>query len=89
MAFAHGVVSVVVDKQIAFEGRLLVGDNHARREAAMCSLDISIAVVDANDNRVVVHIVHTLSFLPQCGCKNRLFVYGAVRRMPVLYAAVR
>lgn len=65
VTFAHGVIAAVVDKQIAFEGRLLVRDDHARRKAAMCSLDIPIAVVDADDYRVIVHIVHSLSF---CRC---------------------
>ena len=79
VTFAHGVIAAVVDKQIAFEGRLLVRDDHARRKAAMCSLDIALAVVDADDYRVIVHIVHSLSFLPLCGLENRLFVYGSVR----------
>ena len=85
---ANGVIAAVVDKHITFEGRLLVGDDHARRKAAMGSLDIPIAVVDANDNRIATHKVHSSSFLPLCGCEINCLctaLYGKCPRCTVPY----
>ena len=67
------IISVLIDEQIALEGRLLVVGGNARLEAAVGSLDVAVAVVDANDDGVgvvvvvVVHKIHRVSFLPLCG----------------------
>lgn len=65
------IVSALVDKQIAFEGRFFVIGDHARLEAAMSGLDVAVAVIDTDDDGigvvVVVHKIHRDSFLPLCG----------------------
>ena len=65
------IISALVDKQIALEGRLLVVGGYARLKATMGSLDVAIAVIDADDDGigvvVVVHKIHRDSFLPLCG----------------------
>ena len=69
--FSDEIVSALIDEQIAFEGRLLIIGGNARLETAMGSLDVSVAVVDTDDDGigvvVVVHKIHRDSFLPLCG----------------------
>ena len=65
------IVSVLIDKQIAFEGWLFVVGGNARLEAAVGGLDVAVAMVDTDDNGIgavaVVHKIHIVSFLPLCG----------------------
>ena len=62
------IVSVLIDKQIAFEGWLFVVGGNARLEAAVGGLDVAIPVVDADDDGSGgVHKIHRVSFLPLCG----------------------
>ena len=63
------IVSALIDKQIALEGRFLIIGCNARLEAAVSGLDIAVAVVDTDDNGigVVIHKIHIGSFLPHSG----------------------
>jgi len=65
------IISALIDKQITFEGRLLVIGGNARLETAVGSFDIAVAVVDSDDDGVgvvvVVHKIHRVSFLPHSG----------------------
>ena len=71
MFLTNEIISALVNKQIALEGRLLVVGGYARLKATMGSLDVAIAVIDADDDGigvvVVVHKIHRDSFLPLCG----------------------
>ena len=51
------IVSALIDKQIALEGWLLVVGGYARLKATMGGLDVSVAVVDADDNGIGVVVV--------------------------------
>ncbi len=65
--FSDVIISALIDKQVALEGRLFVVSGNARLKAAVGSLDVAIAVVDADDDGigvVVVHKIHRVSFLP-------------------------
>ena len=65
------IISALIDKQVAFECRLFVVGGYARLEAAVGGLDVAVAVVDTDDDGigvvVVVHNIHSVSFLPLCG----------------------
>ena len=70
---ANQVILALINKQITLEGRLFVIGCDTGFEAAVGSLDIAVAMVDADDNGVgVVHKIHIGSFLPLCGDKNNL-----------------
>jgi hypothetical protein len=71
------IISALIDKQIALEGRLFVVDGYARLKAAVGGLDVAVAVVDTDDDGigVVVHKIHRNSFLPLCG-DTKIMVFG-------------
>ena len=75
------IISALIDKQIAFEGRLLVVGGNSRLETAVGGLDVAIAVVDTDDNGigVVVHKIHRDSFLPLCGDTKMMMVLVVVK----------
>lgn len=93
------IILALINKQIAFEGRLLVVGCGTRFEAAVGGLDVAVAVVDADDNGVgvVVHKIHSVSFLPQSGDtkywivlseKFDLRLFTSVRKVPNWHFAV-
>ena len=71
MFLTDEIISALIDKQIALEGRLLVIGGNARLEAAVGGLDVAVAMVDTDDDGigvvVVVHKIHRVSFLPHSG----------------------
>ena len=69
------IISALIDKQIALEGRLFVIGGNARLEAAVGGLDVAIAMVDTDDDGGgVVHKIHSDSFLPLCDDTKMMMV---------------
>lgn len=75
VSLADGVVPALIDQQIILEGRLPVVNSHAGAKAGVGGLDVAVPVFNADDNGIVVQIIHTRSFLPLCGCQNGWFSY--------------
>ena len=75
------IISALIDKQIAFEGRLLVISGNARLETAVGGLDVAVTVVDTDDDGigVVVHKIHRVSFLPHGGDTIILMILVVVK----------
>ena len=68
MFLTDEIISALIDKQIALEGRFFVIGGNARLETAVGGLDVAVAVVDADDDGIgVVHKIHRVSFLPHSG----------------------
>lgn len=71
MFLSDQIISALIDKQIALEGRLFVIGGNTRLKAAVGGLDVAVAVIDADDNgiieSIVAHKIHSVSFLPLCG----------------------
>ena len=61
------IIPALIDQQIAFECGFFVIDSNAGFEATVGGLDIAVAVVDADDDGVIVHKIHIGSFLPHSG----------------------
>lgn len=55
MSLSNGIEMVVIDEQVVVEGGLLFVGGNAGGETGMGGLDIAIAMVDAEDNCVVIH----------------------------------
>lgn len=70
VSLPDGVVSALIDQKVVLEGRLPVVGGHAGAKAGVGGLDVAVPVVNADDDGVVVQIIHARSFLPLCGCQN-------------------
>ena len=53
------VVMASIDQEIALKGRLLVKRGYASSETAVGGFDVAIAVVNADDNRVIIDDIHS------------------------------
>ena len=60
MLFTNDIISALIDKQVAFKGRLFVIGGNARLETAVGSLDVAVSVIDANNDGIRVKIVHKI-----------------------------
>lgn len=69
VVFSDEIVFALIDEQIAFEGRFLVVGDNAGLETAVGSFNVAVAVVDTDDDGigVVIHKIHSVSFLPHSG----------------------
>ena len=81
MFLSDEIIPALIDKQIALEGRLFVIGSNTRLKTAVGGLDVTVAVVNADDNgivgSVVIHKIHSVSFLPLGGnAKNNGFGGG-------------
>lgn len=53
---AHEIISTAIGEKIALEGRLFVIAGHARLKAAVRRFDVAVAVIDADNDRLVSRI---------------------------------
>ncbi len=92
MFLTDEIISALIDKQIALEGRLLVVGGNARLETAVGGLDVSVAVVNTDDDGigvvVVVHKIHRDSFLPHSGDTKLLMILSEKSDFETFHIAV-